>query len=402
MTTTIPNPLLLIGAPGMVDGLRPQDLQWGVLVSELPRAAHTEILIDGTPANTVLVRWCVSESTEVAVIGPAGTIRLPFGKLFDQMLPVGALRDLSAAGGYVGPLLPQAIVMPVSNGEAHVFTRLRYSDQDAIFIRVTDAPFPWDGGVSPALIESIARRNNEHQLFLNNHQCYYERYFRGEEIEHKYTLSGGDIWTATVELYNEVRTGFLQGFVPEYRDEFQTWDYGNHLHAIEEPESERGYISFIPLVGGGYTVKRKWFAEDAFRRGERMSRETEYIPDFLAYIRESTGLSARALPSFRRVRYDINFESIRTGHVYGIFFDECTIEDAPEHRLMQCELEYLRTRSVLRRDEGEIVSEMEEVALWLESFLDQKGFSSKRGTYSKLSFLRDAVSSDGRLLERYV
>ncbi len=69
---------------------------------------------------------------------------------------------------------------------------------------------------------------------------------------------------------------------------------------------------------------------------------------------------------------------------------------------MQCELEYLRTRSVLHRNEQEIMREMEDIALWLEVFLEEKGFATTRGTYSKLSFLNDAIDSDESLGERYV
>ncbi|MFK0025933.1 hypothetical protein [Streptomyces sp. NPDC090798] len=33
----------------------------------------------------------------------------------------------------------------------------------------------------------------------------------------------------------------------------------------------------------------------------------------------SLGLQVRAMPPFQRVRYDIQCESMRTGHVYGSF-----------------------------------------------------------------------------------
>ena len=40
----------------------------------------------------------------------------------------------------------------------------------------------------------------------------------------------------------------------EFGDEFQTWDYLNHLYDVPAPPTEQGYISFIPLSTGGYTV----------------------------------------------------------------------------------------------------------------------------------------------------
>lgn len=60
--------------------------------------------------------------------------------------------------------------------------------------------------------------------------------------------------------------------------------------------------------------------------------------------------------------------------------------------LIQCELEYIRTRSALRQAEAVVLEELEEVARWLEQFLAAEGLSSERGVYSKLSFLRDAVA----------
>ncbi|MBF4461803.1 MULTISPECIES: hypothetical protein [unclassified Rathayibacter] len=45
--------------------------------------------------------------------------------------------------------------------------------------------------------------------------------------------------------------------------------------------------------------------------------------------------------------------------------------------------------------------EMEGIALWLEAFLEEKGFATTRGTSSTLSFLREAVDSDESLGERY-
>lgn len=190
-----------------------------------------------------------------------------------------------------------------------------------------------------------------------------------------------------------VREGELPGFIPEYGDEFQAWDYLNHLFAIPEPAEERGYVSFIPLSVGGYTIKRKWFDEDATRRGEKYQPAPAGIADLAEHVRVTMGLpAAEQLPTFRRIRYDLNLESLRTGHVFGIFFDHSVILDGPMAELIQGELEYIRTRSALRQAEAVVLEELEEVATWLEQFLAAEGLSSERGVYSKLSFLRDAVA----------
>ncbi|WP_051172245.1 hypothetical protein [Microbacterium indicum] len=390
-------PSLIIAAPGLVDGLLSTDeqLRASALTVGLPRAALQGLELDDP--NTLILDWRTAVDEEVLLRSSEGDVRLPFGRLFERMLPGPVVREAAAAAGYQGPLVPQSVVVPTHHGHAHVWTRLRYSDVDAVFIRVTTDPLPFSGSADAAFLASVRSLNETHHLFLNNHQCYYTRRFPGEELEHKYLLDGGDIWTATLDVYNAVRRGDLDGFVPEYHDEFQTWDYENHLHEIEGPGDEKGYVSFIPLVGGGYTVKRKWFGVDAFRRGERMRRETETIDDFVAYVADRMGVVARPLPPFRRVRYDVNFESLATGHVYGIFFDQSTIEAAPRHRMMQCELEYLRTRSVLQQNDSDVLREMETIAVWLEGVLAKSGFRTERGTYSKLSFLKQAVRDDPAL-----
>ncbi|MBF4615497.1 hypothetical protein [Curtobacterium sp. VKM Ac-1376] len=390
-------PLLIIAAPGLVDGLLTtnEQLVASVLTVGLPTAA-VHGLDHGAP-NTLMLDWRTEADEEVLLRSADSEVRLPFGRLFERMLPGAAVRDAAGSAGYHGPLVPQSVVVPADHGRAHVWTRLRYSDDDAVFIRVTTHPVPFSGTADPAFIAIVRSLNETRHLFLNNHQCYYTRRFPGEELEHKYLLDGGDIWTATLDVYNAIRSGLLTGFVPEYHDEFQTWDYENHLHEIEGPGDEQGYVSFIPLVGGGYTVKRKWFGADAFRRGERMSRENETIDDFVGYVADRMGVIARPLPPFRRVRYDVNFESLATGHVYGIFFDQSTIDGAPHHRMMQCELEYLRTRSVLPQNDEDVLREMESIAEWLESVLGASGFKTQRGTYSKLSFLKQAVRDDAAL-----
>lgn len=57
----------------------------------------------------------------------------------------------------------------------------------------------------------------------------------------------------------------------------------------------------------------------------------------------------------------------------------------------QCELEYLRTRSILPSGESEVLRELDEVALLLEALLVAEGLPAERGVYSKLSFLKDVI-----------
>ncbi|GAA3147012.1 hypothetical protein [Nonomuraea roseoviolacea] len=93
-------------------------------------------------------------------------------------------------------------------------------------------------------------------------------------------------------------------------------------------------------------LKRKWYAEDTFARRERLSPNVQVSPGgFEEYLREEMGLQVRAMPPFRCVRYDVQCESMATGHIYGIFLDHCSLLAAPDVVLSQCEVEYRRSRS---------------------------------------------------------
>jgi hypothetical protein len=148
-------------------------------------------------------------------------------------------------------------------------------------------------------------------------------------------------------------------------------------------------------------MKRKWYVADAFDRREEHTYGLTLDPSGYAdHLRTALGVDARALPPFRRVRYDVNFESVRTGHVYGIFFDRCALYAAPDAVLCQCELEYLRTRSPFVPDETAALTELTELAEWLEGYLADHGLPHERGYYSKRTFLRDAVRDRPELAVR--
>lgn len=100
----------------------------------------------------------------------------------------------------------------------------------------------------------------------------------------------------------------------------------------------------------------------------------------------------QALPPFRRVRYDVQCESMRTGHVFGIFFDRCSLLAAPDVVLSQCELEYRRSHSLLDHGEGDMLRETERIGRRLPACLAARGWARQRTFHSKRTFLRDAVA----------
>ncbi|HET8641158.1 MAG TPA: hypothetical protein VFM37_04425 [Pseudonocardiaceae bacterium] len=356
-----------------------------VLVS-LPAPAHAS-----HPSNTVVLRW--ADLGRVELTGRDGAVAsADGGELFPGMLPGTAVARL--APGPVVPLFYLAVRDRDGGRDVHVYSQIRFLADDACFIRVTPEPLAVGEVEDLAWLPEALRLHQASSLFLNNHQRYYRKCFPDQELEYKYTLTPPvDVWRMTVRVYQRLLAAALPGFIMEYRDEFQAWDYVNHLYQVTDPEPDRGYVSFIPTTDGRNLLKRKWFAADSFSRRE--THTYGVIPEhgFDAYIRDELGLSARRLPAFRRARYDVNFESTRTGHVYGIFFDHVSLIEAPEVVLNQCELEYLRSRTAVRPDPDAVLVEIDEIAGWLEAFLREHGLNDERGHYSKLTFLLDAVAA---------
>jgi hypothetical protein len=361
------------------------------------------------PSNTVVVHWDRLGPLELAVRTVDGarrhTAKALGGELFPGMLAGQALREsvTEVTGRAVGPLVPLFYVT-ADGDRAHVYSQIRFLAEDACFIRITSETVATADVKDLGWLPEAVRLHAEQFLFLNNHQRYYRKCFSGKELEYKYTLTPPvDVWTLTVELYQSVLNGELPGYLMEYRDEFQAWDYLNHLFEVTGPtEAERGYASFIPTTDGKHLLKRKWYAEDTFDRRESHMYGLDLADDggFERYVREELKVEAVRLPSFRRVRYDINFESVRTGHVYGVFFDHCSLVEAREVTLNQCELEYLRSRVAVEPDEAEVLAEMNQIVVWLEAFLRARGLSDQRGFYSKRTFLKDAVAGRPELARK--
>ncbi|MFD8498260.1 hypothetical protein [Amycolatopsis sp. NPDC059657] len=391
---------LVLGKLGYLNGTaRPRG---GDPVVVVPLQAPLE---DGDPVNTVVLSWDELGEVRLRAGSVDGAHRAEASadgaEIFGDMLPGQALRVIAAAvsteDGLRQPIVPLCYVSAVfEDGRylAHLYAQIRFLAEDACFIRLTPEPVAVTGPDDLGWLDEFLDRHAGESLFLNNHQKYYRKCFAGKELEYKYTLEPPvDIWTLTVELYRRLRAGALSGYLMEYRDEFQAWDYFNHLFQVTAPEADRGYVSFVPTTDGANLVKRKWFESDAFERRESHTYGVRPAAGFDAYVRDELGVSATRLPSFRRVRYDVNFESTRTGHVYGIFFDHVSLIEAPEMVLNQCEVEYLRSRTVLEPDESAVLKEIAEIATWLEGFLREHGLTDERGYYSKMTFLLDSVAA---------
>jgi hypothetical protein len=233
-----------------------------------------------------------------------------------------------------------------------------------------------------------------------NQGCWYAKWRREVEMEQKYTFAQPvDTWALTQKLYRRILDGQLPGFIPEFNDEFQVWDFENYMVEVLEPAAEAGYISFIPQSNGLMTVKRKRFQEDAEIRQEILAGDVDIsLAQLEDYAREISQGTIRRLPAFRRKRFDINLESVETGNVYGIFMDICRPLGDDSQALYQCEVEYLRSRTMAPLDH--VREEYEQVCAFTKAFLNEQNCCFTEGYYSKLSFLRDYVAGLTRAKEK--
>ncbi|WP_330335735.1 hypothetical protein OHS33_38810 (plasmid) [Streptomyces sp. NBC_00536] len=365
----------------------------------LVRVEPQEIAV---PGNTVIVRWddlgaCPAQALTVAGDKLSQTRVIAGADLFFHGIAGPALH--ATIGTTVTAALVPLCYLAEAPGGYHAYAPIHFFPEDACFVRSTPSPVGTGPVEDLRWLEPVLEAHNASVLQLNNHRRYYRTHFAGTELEVKYNLTAGtDIWAASMDLLKTLRTGGLDGCRPEFRDEFQANFTENHLFDVMGPETEVGYASFVRTVSGGHVLKRKWYTEDAFARREELSPVLDVAQSgFEEHLRGQLGLKVRAMPPFRRVRYDVHCESMATGHVYGIFFDHCSLMSAPHVVLSQCELEYRRTRGIVDQDPEGVMREMERIDSLLLGYLTLNGLADQRTFYSKRSFLRDAVTAHPEL-----
>ncbi|WP_405728728.1 hypothetical protein OG885_09015 [Streptomyces sp. NBC_00028] len=359
----------------------------------LVRVAPKEVCV---PSTTVVIRWNTLGECRVEALSAdgtwRGTSRIEGKALFPDAIAGTHLRQLVGTDTAPG-LVPLCYLAEHPGGGYHAYAQIRFHPEDACFVRTTREPVGHGPVQMLRWLEPVLSARAELSMALNNHLRYFRTHCAGTELEYKYTLDPApDIWAASMQLLKALRDGELDDCRPEYREEFQVHHTENHLFEVTGPESEVGYASFIPTVSAGHVLKRKWFTVDSFARREELTSGLDVAPDrFEEYLHSNLGLQVRAMPPFQRVRYDVQCESMGTGHIYGIFLDRCSLLAAPNITLSQCELEYRRSRSVLD-DEADVVREMDRINAWLGTYLAARGWAQQHTFYSKLSFLRDVVT----------
>lgn len=391
-STPTPGAWVVLGGIHLLNRTAPRRADEPIVLIRVP---PQEVCV---PSTTVIIRWDMLGPCQVSSLTadgrPLGRRQIEGSALFPDAIAGHAVREMVGAAA-ASSLVPLCYLSEHPGGGYHVYAQIRFYPEDACFVRISREPV--GAGAVEALrwLDPALAAHAEFALPLNNHLRYFRTHFAGTELEYKYNLTPGtDIWAASMDLLQALRRGELTDCRPEYRDEFQIYYFENHLFDVTGPDAEHGYASFIPTVDGTYVLKRKWFEQDTFARREKLYSNIEISPSgFEEYLRSELGLQVQSMPPFRRVRYDIQCESMRTGHVYGIFFDHCSLLAAPEVVLSQCEMEYRRSRSLLDHDADGVLQEMERISYWVLGYLAAHGLATQRTFYSKRSFLRDAVTA---------
>jgi hypothetical protein len=286
---------------------------------------------------------------------------------------------------------PLGLLRPTRNGEVQLYVHVDSYHGHVRFLKLPDPP------VAPAdaagrLLAAI----DEHFLKVNNYLCFRVKLQPDVELEHKFTLTGQpDVYQLARETLRHAADGGLAGFIVEFREEIQQWDFLNHVYAIEEPADEAGYVSFIPTTDGRYTVKRKLFTVDTDERPEQRTRGVQVGPDLAAHVREELGLTPAWRASFRRIRYDVSVEAIESGNVFGIAYDRCTIIDDAGARipglpeLVQCEIEYIYCQALTDTSFDSVRADLVSLRSTLSDYFDRQGIENYQRHESKLTFLRN-------------
>jgi hypothetical protein len=240
---------------------------------------------------------------------------------------------------------------------------------------------------------NVALKNHlKNRVALTNQDAWFKKYHPDSEIEYKLNLNGSlNIWSLANYFYNVIAQNQLPGFIPQILDPFNQWDFKNYLYEIVAPRSMKGYVSFIECPNEKFVVKQKIFEKDALERVELRTKNVEIKTTMENYLVENfPGIRYVRHEPFSRRRYDVNLESIHTGNIYSIMFDHSWLINDKSKTLSQCEIEYLKSRSVLPLRRVKVDQKL--ILDFVVQKLANLHIEPKQTYYSKLSFLKDSLT----------
>ncbi|WP_280335679.1 hypothetical protein [Nocardia wallacei] len=288
--------------------------------------------------------------------------------------------------------MPLALLAPDNDGW-QIYLPIRLGADDCLFHQVDTLPattrhrYP----PPPTVLAQTLHRLPAYSETAGSHECWYFTQDPDIEYEHKFTLpTDTDIYALARDIKNEIGRGELSDYRAEFRNDFELWQFANHMFDITGPNpADHGYASFIPRLNGGYTLKRKQFQHDGFARTEH---KTDCPPgiatltDMADHLTGTLGLDARYIGSFDRIRFDVMIENSATGHIHSLMTDRCLVSHT-RAVLQQLEIEYIHTRGNTRECRAEIISELDHLKNWTARYLTHRGIPATADYTSKHTFL---------------
>jgi hypothetical protein len=310
-----------------------------------------------------------------------------------------ALAPALDAGAGLPPRIAPAIVVTRESASLAFHHFVQQGELGSLFMRYREEPMPADGDLAWTDLEKLLDGHAPVLAALRpalGDECWYTKWRPDLEMERKFTFRGiPDTWRLLMAFHDAIADGALPDFVPEIDREIQVWDYEQHIFEVLGGNAESGYIAYIPQADGRMTVKRKWFIENSEVRRESLWGNLPLgMADIEAHVRTLTPEATRRLPSYRRKRFDAQFESLATGNIFGIYMDVCrTLDDV--HAFSQCEVEYCRTRSF-----GELrhlQQDFDTISHFVGASLTRWSQPHQQDLYSKLDFVR-GIADEGEAM----
>ncbi|WP_052397098.1 hypothetical protein [Streptomyces sp. NRRL F-5123] len=380
-----------------------------VVVARLPDEHH------GEPRALAFLRPEDTVADSVAVIGgeggPTGAPgAAPSAPAWDGTGPAPDFAAFLQAGGHIGEeglyaLAPVMLLRTRAGDGGDLLTEVLMCSRvrviGTLFTRVAEFRHPVAADLT-ALVEQALEHTGAYRAHVTVEENTYTQFEKGTEIEEKITFEGGiPVWGVARILWSAIQNGEFSGFITDPGYEFTRWQFRQHNFEVLASGRSAGHFSFAQHTDGTYWLKRKLFEQDARRRSENFIAGLHISPeDFDGYLaREYPDFGFRRLATTTRSRFDINVQSLRSGHCFGIETDEVITQEPASRTLRQVELEYLESRVHAGLDPDTVDTEMDTLASHVEKQLVTRGLTVRRGYYSKLSFLRDGaagVPGDGR------
>lgn len=300
--------------------------------------------------------------------------------------------QLGGSNGRLPELAPTFVVHEQRGTQADdvrrtVYACSRIRESGLLFARVGQDSAD---GTSP-LLESVMRVATASPVILrrmSDESRQTTNLFPDIEIELKFTFDQEvSPWVVTSNLAAAVQRRELPDFIPDVGNEYQRWSYEQDTFALEREGVSVGYAAFMLTPSQEYVVKYKMYPADALRRQETFDMNVRIEPShFSEYLRRALpDVTATALPHMTRSRFDVNVQSTRTGHYFGLEMDEVT---AAGQTMRQLELEYHRSQLVSGCEEETVEPELMRLRDLVARTLSEWGYSYRVDYFSKLSFLR--------------